>query len=95
MTEIVYKSLKDDVVYDPHGNARAWFPRKDLAPNVIIHPVIAFGRPSLKDLGIPTETIAAAWSAEGSFDAVAALFEISKARAKEAVAFEKDIRRAA
>jgi uncharacterized protein (DUF433 family)/DNA-binding transcriptional MerR regulator len=95
MGAIVYKSLKSDVVYDAQGNATAWFPRRDLAPNVIIHPSMAFGRPILNKSGIPTETIAEAWHAEGSIEAVADLFEVSKARVREALAFEKIIRRAA
>jgi uncharacterized protein (DUF433 family) len=95
MGGVVYQSLKKDVIYDPHGDARAWFPRRGIAPNVIIHPRIAFGRPTLRDEGIPTETIADAVKAEGSIDKVAALFEISKHRVKEAVAFEDQLQRAA
>lgn len=95
MREIVYRSLKDDVVYDPKGDARAWFPRKQIAPNVIIHPSVAFGRPVLKEQWIPTETIADAWQAEESIDMVARLFQIPEARVKEAVSFEQNIGRAA
>jgi uncharacterized protein (DUF433 family)/DNA-binding transcriptional MerR regulator len=92
---VVYQSLKEGVVYDPKGNALAWYPRRALAPNVIIHPKFAFGRPVLKERGIPTEAIADAMRAEGSADIVAEIFEIPKRQVHEAIAFEADIRRAA
>ncbi len=95
MSVVVYRSLKDGVVYDPQGDARAWFPRRKLAPNVIIHPRLAFGRPVLKGSGIPTEAIAEVAQAEGSIEAAAIIFEISTNRAQEAVSFEEHIRRAA
>lgn len=93
--EVVYKSLKEGVVYDPAGDARAWYPRRALAPNVIVHPALAFGRPVLKRHGIPTEAIADAARAEGSIAAAADLFEIPMKSAQEAVAFEESLRRAA
>jgi uncharacterized protein (DUF433 family)/DNA-binding transcriptional MerR regulator len=92
---VVYKSLKHGVVFDPKGDAQAWFPRRKLAPNVIIHPSLAFGRPVLRGRGIPTEAIANAAVAEGSIEAAAIIFEIPTSRAKEAVTFEQHIRRAA
>lgn len=95
MGVVVYKSLKQGVVYDPRGDAQAWFPRRLLAPNVIVHPKLAFGRPVLKRSGIPTEAIADAMRAEGDIETVAALFEITTKRAQEAVAFEANLREAA
>ena len=92
---VVYKSLKDGVVYDPQGDAIAWFPRRKMAPNVIIHPKLAFGRPVMRGSGIPTEAIAGAAEAEGSVESAALLFDISKKRVEEAVAFEAMLRRAA
>nr|WP_294557013.1 DUF433 domain-containing protein [uncultured Rhodopila sp.] len=95
MGAVVYKTLKDGMVFDPKGNAQAWYPRQSLAPNVLLHPCIAFGRPVLKGSGIPTEAIADAVRAEGSIDTVAELFEITKRRVQEAVTFESHLRRAA
>ena len=92
---VVYKSLKDGVVYDPKGHAEAWYPRQHFAPNVIIHPRLAFGRPVLKGRGIPTETIADTAKAEGSVETAALIFEITTKRAQEAVNFEERLRRAA
>jgi uncharacterized protein (DUF433 family)/DNA-binding transcriptional MerR regulator len=95
MSMVVYKTLKTGVVYDPSGNAQAWFPRRKLAPNVIVHPRLAFGRPVLKGSGIPTEAIAKAARAEGSIEAAAILFEIPTSKAEEATSFEEHIRQAA
>jgi uncharacterized protein (DUF433 family) len=95
MEGVVYTSLKEGIVYDPAGDAQAWFPRRFLAPNVIIHPKLAFGRPVLRGRGIPTEAIAAAASAEGDIEAAAILFEITKKQAQEAVDFETNLRWAA
>lgn len=92
---VIYKSLKDGVIYDPKGDALAWYPRQKVAPNVIIHPSLAFGRPVLKGRGIPTAAIANTARIEGSIEAAAAIFEISNSRAKEAVEFEERLRRAA
>jgi uncharacterized protein (DUF433 family)/DNA-binding transcriptional MerR regulator len=92
---IVFDTLKEGVVYDPKGDAKAWFPRRETAPNVIIHPKHSFGRPVLKDSGIPTEALAQAVQVEGSIAAAAALFEISERRVREAVSFENNIRMAA
>jgi uncharacterized protein (DUF433 family) len=90
----VYKTLKEGVVYDPKGDAQAWFPRRKLAPNVVVHPRLAFGHPVMRGSGIPTEAIADAARAEGSVEAAAALFEIPVSRAKEAVSFEEHLRAA-
>lgn len=92
---VVYNSLKDGVVYDPRGKAMAWFPFQDIAPNVVIHPKYAFGRPVLRDSRIPTETLVKAVHVEGSEAAVAAWYEISQKRVQEAVRFENKLRRAA
>jgi len=95
MGVVVYRTLKEGVVYDPKGDAQAWFPRRILAPNVIVHPKLAFGRPVLKGSGIPTEAIADAMRAERDIETVAVLFEISTKRVQEAVAFEANLRAAA
>jgi uncharacterized protein (DUF433 family)/DNA-binding transcriptional MerR regulator len=95
MKTVIYRSLKDGIVYDPHGNAMAWFPNKAIAPNVIVHSRLAFGRPTLKGSGVPTEAIAQTAHAEGSIAVAAELFEVPLKRAEEAVSFENYLRRAA
>jgi hypothetical protein len=58
MLAVVMKSLKDDITYDPQGDAVSWRPRPRIAPNVIVHPHFSFGRPVLRASRIPTATLA-------------------------------------
>lgn len=95
MLEITYRSLKDNVVYDADGVARAWFPRPSTFPNVVLHPSLSFGRPVLKQNGIPTGAIARTASAEGSTKIAAELFGITLKLAQQAVDFEAQLRKAA
>jgi len=95
MPIVVMPSLKEDVIFDPAGNVVAWFPRKEIAPNVIVHPRFSFGRPVLQGSRIPVEVLADAVSAEGSVRAVAQQFEIPERQVKEAVRFQADLRQAA
>lgn len=92
---VILASLADDVKYDPKGDAVAWRPRSDLAPNVIVDPRISFGRPSMRSSGIPTRTLAQAAKAEKSLSAVAAWYEVPESQVREAVKFESQLRRAA
>jgi uncharacterized protein (DUF433 family) len=89
------ESLKEDVVYDPTGLARVWYPRPGTAPNVIVHPKLAFGRPVLKKSRVPTHTLDNAVRAEGNIRIVARWFEIAEREVREAVAFEAELRKAA
>ncbi|RNJ43860.1 hypothetical protein B5V01_14555 [Mesorhizobium erdmanii] len=95
MPVIVMPSLKEDVVFDPAGNMVAWYPRKETAPNVIVHPRFSFGRPILQESHIPTERLAHAVKVEGSVSIVADQYEISEKQVSEAVRFEADLRQAA
>ena len=95
MHVVVLKSLKENVLWDPRGNALAWFPRPNIAPHVLIHPSHSFGRPILVGSKIPTEAIAEAVEAEGSAKTVAYLFEIPEKQVREAVRFHRHLRKAA
>jgi uncharacterized protein (DUF433 family) len=95
MPHVVMPSLKEDVIFDPQGDAIAWTPRRDIAPNVIVHPKIAFGRPILKQSHIPTATVARSAKVEGGTRIVANIFEIPEKHVREAVKFEEQLRRAA
>jgi uncharacterized protein (DUF433 family) len=95
MRTVVLGTLKDDVIYDPVGMARAWYPRLHIAPNVLVHPRFAFGRPILKQSRIPTRTISDAVQAEGGIRAVARWYEIPEKQVREAVNFETNLRKAA
>ena len=88
---VVMKSLREDVVFDPQGEAIEWTPRPKIAPNVIVHPRIEFGHPVLKRSNIPTDTIARAVKVEGSAQFVADIFEIQVRHVREAVKFEENL----
>ena len=95
MPTVVMKTFKEDVIFDPNGEMAAWRPRAKIAPNVIVHPRIAFGRPVLDRSHIPTATLAKAMKVEGSERFVADIFEVPKAHVRQAVQFEKELRKAA
>ena len=78
-------SLKEDVVFDPKGDAISWRPRPRIAPNVFLRPTLSFGRPVVMPSRIPTEALAKAVKAEGSMAMVAKLFEVPVAQVREAV----------
>jgi len=95
MLTIILNSLKPDVVFDASsGEATAWFPRRDIAPNILVHPRFSFGRPILLDSHIPTEAIEQSARIEGE-DVTADLYEIPVEQVREAVQFEEQLRRAA
>lgn len=95
ITEVVQALLRDDVVYDPDGDAVAWFPRKEIAPHVVVSPAMSFGRPVLVDSGVPVETIAHAVRVEGNEEIVSSLYEVPLEQVHEAVLFEQELRLAA
>jgi len=95
MRPIVLDSLKDDVWYDPDGVARFWYPRRSIAPNVIVHPHFSFGRPILRDSRVPTSTLADAVNAEGGARSVASWYEVPEDQVREAVRFEAALRKIA
>ncbi|MEA2951835.1 MAG: hypothetical protein QOJ96_1355 [Alphaproteobacteria bacterium] len=95
MRVVVLDSLKDDVVFDPNGDAISWCPRPTIAPNVIVHPMFSFGRPILRRSHIPTNAIADSVKVEGNAKFVSEIFDIPEKHVREAVCFEKSLRQAA
>lgn len=95
MPNVVMKSFKENVFFDPSGEAMAWTPRPNIAPNVIVHPKFSFGQPVLDVSRIPTAIIAKAVKAEGSASFVAEIYEVPEKHVRQAVHFEKDLRKAA
>jgi uncharacterized protein (DUF433 family) len=95
MVHVVMASLKNDVLYNAKGDSIYWRPRKAIAPNVIVHPKFAFGKPILKQSRIPTNAIARSWTIEKNYWMVAAMFDIREKQVREAVAFEANLRQAA
>jgi uncharacterized protein (DUF433 family) len=94
MRTVVMASLKDDVIYDPAGDAISWRPRPRLAPNVLVHPRFSFGHPILRVSRIPTGALADAVKAEKSARVVAQLFEVPEGQVREAVKFEEHLKAA-
>jgi len=95
MTPVILPSLQRDMIYDPNGNARIWFPRRVAFPNVIVAPIYSFGRPILRDSKIPTSAVAKSYATERNAGLVSAIFEISERRVREAVGFDAALRAAA
>lgn len=96
MLHIIEQSLLGEVTYDPTGDAIAWKPLPDKAPNVILHPSLAFGQPVLDQEHVPTRAIFDAFAAEDeSVERVAAWFEITTDRVNQAVRFETELKMAA
>jgi uncharacterized protein (DUF433 family) len=95
MPSVVMKSFKENVEFDPEGQAITWTPRPKIAPNVIVHPRLAFGSPVLKQSHVPTAAVAKAVRAEGSAKVVADIFDLPEKHVKEAVKFEQQLRKAA
>lgn len=83
---IVEPSLKD-LEFDASAVAR-WFPLGIARKSIIIDPARAFGRP-IAASGVPTQVLSRALTVEGSVAKVVALYNVSTAEVKDAVAFEK------
>jgi uncharacterized protein (DUF433 family) len=93
---VLKHGLRPTVVYGPSDQAERWYPRKKLAPNVIVNPAASFGQPVLADVGIPTRTLRDAVKAEGGdCITVSKWFDIPIARVEEAIKFESRLDRAA
>lgn len=84
---VIEPSLFDTVVYIDDIAAR--LKPFDEFPNVIIDPRFALGRPVVDRGHIPTETLAAAFLAEGDIDAVAEWYGTDRDSVTQAVAFEQ------
>lgn len=93
----IHKILKDALLEGVEfgaGMAEAWFPRKRTAPDVRINPKVSFGSPALIDSGVPTEALRDAWVAEdGDYGSVARWFDVPVKQVKEAVKFERDLKK--
>ena len=58
-------------------------------PNVVVDPRFALGRPVVEPGYIPTDTLAAAYLAEGDVDAVAEWYGTDPSAVTQAVGFEQ------
>lgn len=89
IADVLKQEFKKSVIYGGSGIAEAWYPRKEVAPDVLVNPKVCFGQPAMADSGIPTEAIFDAFIAEErNYSGVARWFDIHVDRVKEAVDFE-------
>lgn len=89
MYEIIERTFAADLEFDGSGFARMWRPAANVAPNVIVSPAFAFGRPVISRRRVPTRTLFESWRAhDGRQDEVADWFDVNAADVDEAVKFE-------
>jgi uncharacterized protein (DUF433 family) len=87
--EMIERVLEKSLEFDLSGFARQWRPAPESAPNVIVSPVFAFGRPVISSRHVPTGTLFQAWRAEGgNAEAVADWHDVHPEEVREAVEFE-------
>lgn len=93
MHGVLAREFMDDVQFSANGLAGAWFPRKDIAPSVLVSPKVSFGAPVLENSGVPTEALNAAYLAEDRDEnTVARWFDVSQEEVLQAVEFEANLK---
>lgn len=85
---IVEQSLRD--VEFEGMFPRLWRP-SGVAGGVVLDPSRSFGQPIEESCGLPTRALAEAVESEGSIDAAAKLFEVSKRSVRRALDFERHL----
>jgi hypothetical protein len=90
--KVIENSLIEGVDFDPVSHmADRWYPRPNRYPEILIDPLIAYGRP-VTPSGIPTEALYDAWLAEEkNFEAVASWYEVSPREVWQAVGFHSKV----
>lgn len=87
--DVIESLFAKDLEFDIQGFARQWRPAPDVAPNVLVSPIFAFGKPVISKRHIPTKTVYQSWLAnDGQDEVVSDWFEIADDDVKEAVRFE-------
>jgi uncharacterized protein (DUF433 family) len=90
MWTVIESTIAEGVEFNPASDlAERWAPYPNEFPDVRLDPAIAFGKPSLVDIGIPTAAIHRMWKAEkGNIARVAGAFDISEDAVRAAVGYE-------
>ena len=83
---VIEPSLFDTVIYADDLAARMTFAE---FPSIVVDPLFALGRPIVLPGYVPTETLAAAYMAEGDVDAVAEWFGTEPSAVTQAVGFQQ------
>jgi uncharacterized protein (DUF433 family)/DNA-binding transcriptional MerR regulator len=79
-----------DLGFDADEVAR-WFPLGKGRTSIVIDPTRSFGRPVVREAGVPTETLASAVKVEGSVENVARLYEVPILAVRDALEFEQKL----
>lgn len=85
---VIRPSLIEGIEYGEDSRALRWFPlnKRKL---IVLDPQIQFGEPIIADAGVPTDTLASAFFAEGKDTGrVARLYKVTPQAVQAAVAFE-------
>lgn len=86
--QVIKPSLYEGIDYSEMGDATRWYPIKRNRM-IVLDPSRHFGKPILTDAGIATETLLAAYKAEGeNSKRVAQIYEIPVAEVDAAIQFE-------
>ena len=94
--EMIAASLKKGVEFDPSGAAKTWHLADQVAPDVALNPLVAFGQPTLDESGVPTEALFDAFNVEGeTYESIAYWYDVPVEHVKQAVRFETEFARPA
>ncbi len=86
---VVRPSLHEGIDYGASGQAHRWFPVANRRV-IVLDPHVQFGEPIIAEAGVPTDTLHAAYLAEGKDrHRVARLFCVTPVAVNAAVAFEQ------
>lgn len=89
MSTVVEPSLKKGIEFED-GRATVWYPLHP-SKSIALDPERSFGRPIIKNRGIPTEVLFAAYEAEENYESVAREFDIQSTDVKQAVDFQRKL----
>lgn len=89
MGEVIEQSLFDTIFY-VDDLARQWQPNPGI-PRVVIDPKIAFGRPVIKEIWVPTETLYDAFVVEEGAAEAAEEFGVDEDAVIQAAKFEQEL----
>jgi uncharacterized protein (DUF433 family) len=84
---VIRPSLYEGLEFNEDGTARRWFPSRSDA--IVVDPELVFGKPALREFGIPTATVSAYMHAEGSKSKVARVLNIPLTAVETALRFEQ------
>jgi uncharacterized protein (DUF433 family) len=79
-----------DLEFDAAEVAR-WFPLGKGRTSIVIDPARSFGRPVIRDSGVPTEALFSAVKTEGAIEKVARLYEVPLLAVQDAIEFEQKL----